>query len=154
MFRAFLSLSLSHPAAPLRIDFKKSHVSDTSTSPGRVRTSEGKGAAVEPIRRFHTSWYVLRAEIRPGQSQRLRFIAGFLRHQLGMQRTHSPLQIHARVRIDDPLKVIFCMLRDLLQTLRRREMVVVRPGEREERKMLPIFARTSCGFRGVWVADA
>jgi len=46
-----------------------------------------------------------------------------------MQQVHSALQIHARVCIGDPLNVLFYLLRDLLQTLRRREVVVVGPGE-------------------------
>ena len=71
-----------------------------------------------------------------------------------MQQAHSALQIHARVRIGDPLNVLFYLLRDLLQTLRRREVVVVGPGEREERKVLPKFARTPCDFRGEGLADA
>jgi hypothetical protein len=45
-------------------------------------------------------------------------ITRFLRRQLGLQQAHSPLQIHARVRIGDPLKVLLYLLRNLLQTLR------------------------------------
>ena len=49
---------------------------------------------------------------------RLHLIEKFLRRQLGLQQAHSPLKIHARVRIGDPRKVLLYLLRDLLQTLR------------------------------------
>ena len=77
----------------------------------------------------------------------------FLRRQLGLQQVHSSLQIHARIRIGDPLNVLFYLLRDLLQTLSRRVVMVVWLGGREERKVSPIFARTSGDFRGKGLAD-
>jgi len=41
-----------------------------------------------------------------------------LRPQRDRQQAHSPLKIYARVRIGDPLHVLFYLLHDLLQTLR------------------------------------
>ena len=55
-------------------------------------------------------------------------IAGFLRRQLGLQYTHSLLQIHARVTSRYPLKVLCYLLHDLLQTLGGREVVVIWSG--------------------------
>jgi hypothetical protein len=141
----------------------------------RIRISEGKGVAVEarmpcsvslhdvtvyftyiylyePIR-ITSRQYATHSTLNMHQ-HRLHLITRFLCRQLRLQQAHSPLQIHGRVPINDPLNVLFYPLHDLLQTLRGREVVVVWPREREERKMLPIFACTSCDFRGEGLADA
>lgn len=99
-----------------------------------IRTSEGKGAAYEaripcsphnvtrygPTIRPPCHWQCPKAQTQlstctgTGRASSKKI----LRRQLGLQQVHSLLNIHARVRIGDPRKVLLYLLRDLLQTLR------------------------------------
>ena len=49
------------------------------------------------------------------QHAKLAQVAPLLRRQFRTQQAHGPLQIHARVRLGDPLKVLLYLLRDSLQ---------------------------------------
>jgi hypothetical protein len=86
------------------------------------------GPTIRPPLPYHATLPRLKLNVTVHQ-HRLCLIARFLRRQLGLQQAHSPLQIHARVRIGDPLKVLFYLFHDLLQLLGGREVVVVWPGE-------------------------
>jgi hypothetical protein len=128
-------LNVHRPQVPLSSDMSKNTRPVSVTSTFRIRTSEGKGAAFQartpcslhsplPLPADNPSATPLGAVSQGSNStlnmhhHSLRLIARFLRRQLGLQQAHSPLQIHARVRIGNPLKVLLYLLRDLLQTLR------------------------------------